>query len=205
MKNRYRYSLIIITILLLITTSIGSSYSLWTVTQAFEPEEVLVGFSCFELDTTNSTVTLQEYNMIPFSDEKGALTSPAVIRVTNNCNQAIPFQLLLATVNYKGNPINENYMRFSLTGAKTITPTNLSGLSTIPNYTIPNQNVINTYVITTDNINPNETKNYSFRTWIKDSNLNVTTLQDGTIVEGYDLMDKRFNAILVVEANSTLY
>ena len=205
MKNRYRYSLIIITILLLITTSIGSSYSLWSVSTSSEASNVLVGLSCFELDTTNSTAMLQDYNIIPTSDEKGSLAAPAIIRVTNNCDGTIPFQLLLVTVNYKGNPINEDYMRFSLSGAKTILPTNLSALSTIANYTIPNQNIINTYVITTDSVNPNETKNYSFRTWVKDSNLNTTTLQDGTLVEGYDLMDKRFNAILVVEANSTLY
>ena len=205
MKNKYRYSLIIITFLLLITTSMGSSYSLWVINRSTATEDVLEGLTCFEIDTTGSTSMIQDYALVPMPDERGVLMSPSLIKVKNNCNIRIPFRIILATINYDNTPINESFIRFSLSGDQTIAPAYLSSRETINDYTISGQTINNTYIITTDYVDPNETKNYGFRTWLTDTNLTSTTLQDGTIVYGGDLVNKRFNAFIIVEANSTLY
>lgn len=205
MKNKYRYSLIIITFLLLITTSMGSSYSLWVINRSTATEDVLEGLTCFEIDTTGSTSMIQDYALVPMPDERGVLMSPSLIKVKNNCNIRIPFRIILATINYDNTPINESFIRFSLSGDQTITPAYLSSRETINDYAISGQTINNTYIITTDYVDPNETKNYGFRTWLTDTNLTSTTLQDGTIVYGGDLVNKRFNAFIIVEANSTLY
>ena len=205
MKNKYRYSLIIITFLLLITTSMGSSYSLWTVNRSTEVGNVLEGLTCFEIDTTGSTVSLRDNNLIPMPDERGVLMTPSIIKVENHCNIRIPFRILLVTANIHDDPINEAFMRFSMSGDKTITPAYLSSLSTIDNYVIDGVDVNNAYVITTDYIEPNESKSYGFRTWLTDIDLNQTTQQDGTVVYGLDLMNKYFDALIITEANSTLY
>ncbi len=205
MKNKYRYSLIIITFLLLITTSMGSSYSLWVINRSTATEDVLEGLTCFEIDTTGSTSMIQDYALVPMPDERGVLMSPSLIKVKNNCNIRIPFRIILATINYDNTPINESFLRFSLSGDQTIAPAYLSSRETINDYTISGQTINNTYIIATDYVDPNETKNYGFRTWLTDTNLTSTTLQDGTIVYGSDLVNKRFNAFIIVEANSTLY
>ncbi len=205
MKNKYRYSLIIITFLLLITTSMGSSYSLWVINRSTATEDVLEGLTCFEIDTTGSTSMIQDYALVPMPDERGVLMSPSLIKVKNNCNIRIPFRIILATINYDNTPINESFIRFSLSGDQTIAPAYLSSRETINDYALSGQTINNTYIITTDYVDPNETKNYGFRTWLTDTNLTSTTLQDGTIVYGGDLVNKRFNAFIIVEANSTLY
>ncbi len=205
MKNKYRLSLTVITVLLLIAISIGASYGFWLVSKDQTSGNVLTALTCFEISTTGSTASLADDTLVPMSDQEGALTTPAVISATNNCSYPISYNILIHTVN-KGAPINEAYMRFNLTGSKTVGPALLTSLSIIENYSSIHvaDPILNTYVITTDSLNAGATKSYNFRAWIKEDNLTYTDVGGGLMVEGYDLMNKNFTAVITIEANSSL-
>ena len=180
MKKRYRYSLIIVIILLVLTTSIGSTYSLWS----FRYEQdwgsnIVAAPSCFEI-TIDSYEDLSLYNTYPMSDAEGILTQPYLASVTNNCSVDMPFKMVIEE---STNDFSDGDIRVNLAGDYTVATSDLS------DYYDSELG----YVIVSDTIDYGETATFTLRMWVKNGTYGSSTTSDGTVITGTNITDKSFN------------
>lgn len=219
MKSKYRFSLVIIVILLVITTSLGSSYALWSVSKTQPEANNIATANCFQLtNVANDSTNINLTDTYPLTDQKGLLTTPHIITVTNNCNVDIPFRLYLHTLTAEANAekprIPDQYIRASVVnGASTVT-NDLTTFTADANYqsslqyhqsgsnTNTNGTINNSYILTSGTIASNETKTFSIRLWIKEGDYGSTLNADGSTTYGTDLMNKSFEANVSIDADS---
>jgi hypothetical protein len=115
MRLGYRISLIVIGVLLAVSTTLGSSYALWTITDYQEtPNEITSG--CFSLSYTDTidekSTSINLTNTYPITDDKGLELSPYVVTLKNTCNIASAYKLSLTTDN--NNTLNDQYLKTNL-------------------------------------------------------------------------------------------
>ncbi len=86
MRLKYRVTLAVISILMVMTLFVSSSYSLWKVTVA-QQEENVISSGCFniELKAIDGSKNINLGNTYPMTDEKGKNLSPYTFVITNNC------------------------------------------------------------------------------------------------------------------------
>ena len=178
MKKRYRYGLIIVIILLVLTTSIGSTYSLWTFHLEQTGSNNVSTPTCFDIDV-DSAQDLYLTDVYPMSDAEGILTQPYIASITNNCSGAMPFKMIIEQTN---NELSSN-IRINLTGSYNLAASDLS------NYYDANLG----YVLISNTIPANSTKTFSLRMWVKEGNHGTSTTSDGTEITGTNINNKTFS------------
>ena len=178
MKLGYKISLFIIGTLLAISTSIGSSYALWTITETQETSNEITS-GCFSLsyidviDGKNTNIDLK--NAYPITDEKGMELSPYTLTLKNTCNIAAAYELSLTTDS--NNTLNEKYLKTNLINKTENVTFGIKNLNTLDNIvlddnlveTLTNKNMIsinNTYLLANGVLNPDEEVQYELRLWL---------------------------------------
>lgn len=178
MKLGYKISLLVIGILLAASTTLGSSYALWTITETQETtNEVISG--CFSLsyldviDGENTSIDLK--NTYPIDDEKGMNLSPYIVILKNTCNIAAAYELTLTTdIN---NTLNDKYLRTSLINKTENVTFEIKYLDKLEKVnldenlleTLTTKNMItinNTYLLANGVLNPDEEVRYELRLWL---------------------------------------
>ncbi|HCY43954.1 MAG TPA: hypothetical protein DHU33_00830, partial [Firmicutes bacterium] len=84
MRKSYKIILMVISILLIGSIIIGTSYSMWVKT-AVQKEENIVNSSCFDIEFTESS-SINLASAIPISDEAGLKKKPYTFTLKNTCN-----------------------------------------------------------------------------------------------------------------------
>ena len=93
MRKIYSIPLLIITLLLIASIIIGTSYSLWIKTNNQKDENV-VTTSCFSSTfTEESTINLK--NAMPISDTSGLKKTPYTFTLKNNCDVNLKINISL--------------------------------------------------------------------------------------------------------------
>ncbi len=198
MRMQYKISLIIISIFLVLTLIISSSYALWVFNVSQESTNI-VQSDCFEITLTdNNPIGLAA--SFPLRDSDGVQTTPYTFTIKNICNHPADFQINLETLNTS--TIDEQFIKADLNGhiteynaAESVEPT-IEGAK-------------NAVMLYEDTLAVNGEKTYNLRIWVNEtatqedvenksysSKISVKSVvrkqfAEGTLVSGYD-----FNAAL---------
>ena len=180
MRSGYKITLGILTIMILVTITIGTSYSYYSIASTQEnPNELTT--TCFDVsfaEGENGSIKLNA--TYPMSEESAGNLTPYEFTITNNCtttnaNNPINYVVSLNTLtaNMPTLPLNALRVRLDKTSPNAETGTS-SLLSNISNYdlseSIKTSEGINTsYNLISGALAPGESVTYSLRLWIDEA------------------------------------
>ncbi|MCR4581653.1 MAG: DUF285 domain-containing protein, partial [Bacilli bacterium] len=158
MRIQYKISLIIISIFLVLSLMLSSSYALW-ISSISQESTNIVQSDCFEIALTdNNPIGLSA--SFPLRDSDGVKTTPYTFTIKNICNHPADFQINLETLNTS--TIDEEFIKADLNGhiieynsAESIETTIDGAKSAIKLYE--------------DTLAINSSKTYNLRTWVNEN------------------------------------
>ena len=164
MRKSYKIILIVISILLIGSIIIGTSYSMWVKT-AIQKEQNIVNSSCFDIEFTESS-NINLTNAIPISDEAGLKKKPYTFTLKNTCNMNSKVTIALDVLSTS--TMSSSAIKTSLTkGNKSGTPTLLTSLDKKDEVDISGAK--EAYILGTDIIGANKSKSYSLYLWMDEA------------------------------------
>ena len=164
MRKSYKIILMVISILLIGSIIIGTSYSMWVKT-AVQKEENIVNSSCFDIEFTESS-SINLASAIPISDEAGLKKKPYTFTLKNTCNMNSKVTIALDVLSTS--TMSSSAIKTSLTkGNKSGTPALLTSLDKKAEVDISGAK--ETYILGTDIIGANKSKSYSLYLWMDES------------------------------------
>ena len=164
MRKVYKIILMVISILLIGSIIIGTSYSMWVKT-AIQKEQNIVNSSCFDIEFTESS-NINLTNAIPISDEAGLKKKPYTFTLKNTCNMNSKVSIALDVLSTS--TMSSSAIKTSLTkGNKSGTPTLLTSLDKKAKVDISGAK--EAYILGTDIIGANKSKSYSLYLWMDES------------------------------------
>lgn len=200
MRLRYSIPLTVIAVLFVITMFIGSSYSLWKVTE-YQQTENVIRTGCFELAFTEQSSSINLTNTYPMSDERGLKTTPYLFTLTNTCDIDASFSIYLNTFEAKNGEtkIGDQYIKYIIENTNDASSVGQKLSSAQENTDISNfqyeagNKIATSYEIYPDtskgktDLKPGESASFSFRLWIDESAKNTKRDENGKIiVQGID-------------------
>jgi len=206
MKNKYKIALIVIGILILGTSYIGLTYSLWIKT--FESTETnTIRSGCFTIQFTEKTHSISLKNTYPVTDATALeKVKPYQIEIKNTCDTTdAGYAITLNTVEVAGTKLDDSKVKVAV-GVNNVKPTMGTLLSTnevnteLENITPKlNGTLVTSYIINTGYIEKNASKTFELYLWMDE---NATTadankvFQAGIVVTTYATkMDTLANTI----------
>ena len=164
MRKAYKIILMVISILLIGSIIIGTSYSMWVKT-AIQKEQNIVNSSCFDIEFTESS-NINLTNAIPISDEAGLKKKPYTFTLKNTCNMNSKVTIALDVLSTS--TMSSSAIKTSLTkGNKSGTPKLLTSLDKKAEVDISGAK--EAYILGTDIIGANKSKSYSLYLWMDES------------------------------------
>ncbi|MGN1374121.1 MAG: DUF6273 domain-containing protein [Bacilli bacterium] len=164
MRKAYKIILMVISILLIGSIIIGTSYSMWVKT-AVQKEQNIVNSSCFDIEFTESS-NINLTNAIPISDEAGLKKKPYTFTLKNTCNMNSKVTIALDVLSTS--TMSSSAIKTSLTkGNKSGTPTLLTSLDKKAEVDISGAK--EAYILGTDIIGANKSKSYSLYLWMDEA------------------------------------
>ncbi len=164
MRKSYKIILIVISILLIGSIIIGTSYSMWVKT-AVQKEKNIVNSSCFDIEFTESS-SINLASAIPISDEAGLKKKPYTFTLKNTCNMNSKVTIALDVLSTS--TMSSSAIKTSLTkGDKSGTPTLLTSLDKKADVDISGAK--EAYILGTDIIGANKSKSYSLYLWMDEA------------------------------------
>ena len=164
MRKAYKIILMVISILLIGSIIIGTSYSMWVKT-AIQKEQNIVNSSCFDVEFTESS-NINLTNAIPISDEAGLKKKPYTFTLKNTCNMNSKVTIALDVLSTS--TMSSSAIKTSLTkGNRSVTPKLLTSLDKKAEVDISGAK--EAYILGTDIIGANKSKSYSLYLWMDES------------------------------------
>ncbi len=164
MRKVYKIILMVISILLIGSIIIGTSYSMWVKT-AVQKEQNIVNSSCFDIEFTESS-NINLTNAMPISDEAGLKKKPYTFTLKNTCNMNSKVTIALDVLSTS--TMSSSAIKTSLTkGNKSGTPTLLTSLDKKAEVDISGAK--EAYILGTDIIGANKSKSYSLYLWMDEA------------------------------------
>ena len=164
MRKSYKIILMVISILLIGSIIIGTSYSMWVKT-AVQKEENVLNSSCFSIEFTESS-NINLTNAMPISDEAGLKKKPYTFTLKNTCNMNSKVTIaldVLSTSTMSSSAIKTSLTKGGLGG----TPTLLTSLDKKAEVDISGAK--EAYILGTDIIGANKSKSYSLYLWMDEA------------------------------------
>ncbi len=112
MRLRYRIPLALITIFMILTLFIASSYALWKVT-VYQETENIIETGCFSIQFEESS-SINLNNTYPMSDESGMKLSPYSFTIRNTCTVDAKYTVYLNTLEVNGEKLADDFIKYSL-------------------------------------------------------------------------------------------
>ena len=183
MKIIYKILLLVISLLLVITITIGTSYSLWKKVEV-QKEQNIVESSCFSIEFSESS-NINLKNAMPISDTSGLKKTPYNFTIKNTCNADSKTKISLNVLN--SSTMDTSIIKFSMKygSLANSTPVLLNTFNKGESST----NVKESYLVKEDIIRGNEEKTYSIYLWMDES-------------AGNEYMNKIFNAKVSVTSEA---
>ena len=164
MRKSYKIILMVISILLIGSIIIGTSYSMWVKT-AVQKEQNIVNSSCFDIEFTESS-SINLIDAIPISDEEGLKEKPYTFTLKNTCNMNSKVTIALDVLSTS--TMSSSAIKTSLTkGSNSGTPKLLTSLDKKAEVDISGAK--EAYILGTDIIGANKSKSYSLYLWMDES------------------------------------
>ena len=187
MKTTYKILLMVISLLLVVAITIGTSYSLWKKVEV-QTNENIVNSACYDIVFEESS-NINLKNAMPISDASGLKKTPYTFTIKNTCNTDSKTTIALNVKNtstmstsaiktsIKSTPQNTNSTPVLLTSLNTAT----IGSS--------DSTTKESYIITTDTIRAYNSKTFSLYLWMDED-------------VGNEEMNKVFNATISVTSEA---
>lgn len=199
MRKGYKVTLSVLTIMMLITLTIGTSYSFYSVSDVQSDPNTIVT-TCFELSFTDSnSISLNTDGSYAYPMSEANATSkltPYQFTITNTCSEgdALKYDVTINTLTDTPSTLTD-YVRYKLDVAA---PTASAGTSAMLSsvydsaYDLEStikssNNVDKTYRLVSGTLAPQETKTYQLYLWIDEN-------------AGNDVMGYTFNGKVLVYA-----
>ena len=164
MRKAYKIILMVISILLIGSIIIGTSYSMWVKT-TIQKEQNIVDSSCFDIEFTESS-NINLTNAMPISDEAGLKKKPYTFTLKNTCNNNSKVSIALDVLNTS--TMSSSAIKTSLTkGDKSGRPKLLTSLDKKDEVDISGAK--EAYILGTDIIGANKSKSYSLYLWMDEA------------------------------------
>ena len=178
MRSGYKITLGVLTIMILVTITIGTSYSYYSISsEQQDPNEVAT--TCFNVSYTEGTSSINLPATYPMGEANANNLSPYTFTITNTCDtgSAINYVVTLNTLTDSMTTLPLNLLRYRLdqTAPSTVNGTSdvLSNASTYDLGSALNdpsaQGVNATYNLATGSLAPGESATYNLRLWIDES------------------------------------
>ncbi|HCY44065.1 MAG TPA: hypothetical protein DHU33_01410 [Firmicutes bacterium] len=164
MRKAYKIILMVISILLIGSIIIGTSYSMWVKT-AVQKEQNIVNSSCFDIEFTESS-DINLTNAMPISDEAGLKKKPYTFTLKNTCNNNTKVSIaldVLSTSTMSSSAIKTSLSKGGLSG----TPTLLTSL--VKKAEVDISGAKEAYILGADIIEANKSKSYSLYLWMDEA------------------------------------
>ena len=182
MRNKYKKILVVISVLLVMSVILGTSYALWNVYLKSDKTNI-VKANCFDVSLSEeNNITLQ--NVYPLTNKEGKNLTPYKVVVTNNCDSAISYQVNLEILN-TSTLTNMDYVKVMF---KDLEPELVSSYE-ITSTTITNAS--KAYKLENGYMDAKEKREFNIRLWIDE---NVTQETEG-------VQNKSFKSKITVKAS----
>ena len=183
MRNSYKITLSVLTIMILITITIGTSYSYYSIAaEQTNPNEIST--SCFNItfsENTNSFISLNSDNRYAYPmSEATALSklTPYEFTIENTCTTAnssidTKYVVLLSTLTTTTSNLT-GYINYKINQTLPTTITGTTKLLTTETYNnlpaeiITANNLDTNYILETGTLEPGASKTFNLYLWIKD-------------------------------------
>ena len=180
MRSGYKITLGILTIMILVTITIGTSYSYYSIASSqTKPNEFAT--TCFSVsfsEGSNGSINLSP--TYPMSETTAMTLQPYNFTITNNCTSSnasdgINYVVTLNTLTASIPDLNLSYIRYKLNRTSNPTETGTSALlGSLSPYdlspTIKSEQGIDTsYNLATGKLNPGESVTYDLYLWIDEN------------------------------------
>jgi len=183
MRSGYRITLSMLTIMILLTITVGTSYSFYSVSDVqTNPNELVT--TCFDIsfndNNGSSTIKLNSSGLYAYPmSEANALAklTPYEFTVTNNCtnlnaSQSVNYVVTLNTLTSTPSTLT-NYLNYKLNTKSPTTITGTTTLLTSSTYSLMDsiksgQGIDKSYVLTSGTLAPGNSKTFNLYLWIKE-------------------------------------
>ena len=203
MRKGYRVTLGVLAIMILLTLTMGTSYSYFAVTsEQTNPNQIVSTCFDFELSNEANEIDLGGTNAnyaYPITESEATTKlTPYQFTVKNKCTSGanMKYVVTLNTPSSGASTLGSNYLRYRL---DLTSPTAETGRSaSLRPYTLESsiktsKNIKDSYLLLndTEGLGPNESKSYQLYLWIDESTCNGNDCQES-------VMGKTFNAKLLI-------
>lgn len=161
MKKKYKISLIIIGIMLLFVTAIGTGYGVWVSTKK-NNEKSSTTLNCFKVYFSDNGI-IEMKNITPVVNEEGMETSPYTLTITNICEDTKELQVRLNTL--KESTVDTSALTIVAAGNITTDMTLYDNLPTVKT----TEDVIKSKLIGLIKIEPNATIRTNIKLWFDET------------------------------------
>ena len=192
MKNTYKIVLVLLSILLVGSILIGTSYSLWMSTNIQEGNNI-VNTGCFRIIFTDTgfdgtgNINLTTQNNYPISDTLGKSLTPYKFKIENKCDVASKYSINLDTLSTS--TMDPNHLKVYFYDINTIpspdteVPNYTNDITTSINGAISSMNLLTDgYLAPKDNAGSSAT--YLLRVWIDEEATTTSSNVMGKIWRG---------------------
>jgi len=192
LNKKYKITLIVISIALLLCVTIGISYAYWQITKKQTNANVL-STGCFEIafEETGSDISLN--NALPISDQKGLSKTPYKFKLKNICTYDSEYYVTLNSFGTTDKLLNENAIKYAFDVSTKTNPTpKILGAASENTETgsIDLTNLIKSYYLKAGYLRAGEEKEFSLHLWMD---------QDAPMSE----MNKTFSSKICVTSIAT--
>ena len=168
MQKKIAIVSIIVAIIIVISVSIGTTYSLWT-TSVHQESTNTIDVGCFNISFSDENIAgagnINLENIYPVKDDMGKLSLPYKFTITNTCSVASSYNVLLETLNNSTLDESKIKVYFNDTSVKYYVDNATMGLS---------EDAKNGMNLTKGYLAAGEKVTYSLKMWI-DYNVTVDT------------------------------
>src|SRR5574344_28320 len=158
MNKKNKITLIIVSLLLVLTITIGISYAYWKLSFVQTTANSLAT-DCFSITFTEDTSNIALTNAYPLLDADGEKLTPYTFTIKNNCTSYASYQVNLEVLNTS--TLADSYLKMQLDSN---TPVLLTSNSTV---TKTLSDATTSYNIANGYLDPSASKTYNLRVWLK--------------------------------------
>ena len=177
-KNK-KVKILIISILCILTITIGLSYGYYLLNKVQENNNI-AGSKCFNLEFTNEKNAINLDNMYPISDEEGRKLTPYSFTITNTCDMLAGYTVNMEML--EGTTLNSKYLDVMVNNEQIKLLTNYESTNTVITGSTESR------ILAKGTLAYNDSVDYTVRFWMDKD------------VEDMESMNKLFKSKIVISA-----
>ena len=184
MKKSKKIKILTISILCILTITIGLSYGYYLLSKVQENNNI-AGSKCFKLEFSNESEAINLSNMYPISDEEGKKQVPYSFTITNTCDMLAGYTVNMEML--EGTTLNSKYLDVLINNEE------IKLLSTYEATDTVIANSTESRILTKGTLAYNDSADYTVRFWMDKD------------VEDIESMNKYFASKIVVVATPSTW